>query len=92
MEQILKLEKTHIVKNPNDLIDFYIDVSETMGIKWNNVESIDPKKIKVSEKLLELWVTNENIAMFLVDKGPKMDENLKLNEVLISDTAIKKIN
>lgn len=92
MEQILKLEKTHIVKNPNDLIDFYIDVSETMGIKWDNVESIDPKKIKVSEKLLELWVTNENIAMFLVDKGPKMDENLKLNEVLISDTAIKKIN
>lgn len=92
MEQILKLEKTHIVKNPNDLIDFYIDVSETMGIKWDNVESIDPKKIKVSEKLLELWVTNENIAMFLVDKGPKMDENLKLNEVLISDTAIKKMN
>ena len=92
MEQILKLEKTHIVKNPNDLIDFYIDISETMGIKWDNVESIDPKKIKVSEKLLELWVTNENIAMFLVDKGPKMDENLKLNEVLISDTAIKKIN
>lgn len=92
MEQILKLEKTHIVKNPNDLIDFYIDVSENMGIKWDNVESIDPKKIKVSEKLLELWVTNENIAMFLVDKGPKMDENLKLNEVLISDTAIKKIN
>lgn len=92
MEQILKLEKTHIVKNPNDLIDFYIDVSETMGIKWDNVESIDPKKIKISEKLLELWVTNENIAMFLADKGPKMDENLKLNEVLISDTAIKKIN
>lgn len=75
---------------------FYRKVVKARGLTWDNIESIDPRKIYVPRALYEQWLDamatraeRESLAMLLADRGPKVMDDLEYGMVQMEDDAFQ---
>lgn len=75
---------------------FYRRVAEARNLAWDDIESIDPRKIYVPRALYEQWLDamktraeHESLAMLLADRGPKVMDDLEYGMVQMDDDAFR---
>lgn len=75
---------------------FYRKVAEARSLAWDDIESIDPRKIYVPRALYEQWLDamgtraeRESLAMLLADRGPKVMDDLEYGMVQMDDDAFQ---
>lgn len=92
----LPVEKVEhmLFMNENMECSFYRDICRLINIDFDNdVESVNPRQIKVSKELWQQMSENmvnrfkEPGAMSYISNGPSMDEQLAYNEVCIEENA-----
>lgn len=97
----LNMMESEIEENPFVTTDgkaaFYKFICKAIGLDYENIKSIDCRKVNVAFNIQECWyryakennIPTTDLSMLLLMSGPKAMENIKDNTVELEDGAIE---